>query len=198
MKHAYSLLTVKSFDDDARVIEGVATTPSPDRLGDIVDSEGAQYKLPIPLLWQHDPRQPIGHVVAAKVAKDGITITARLAKLSDPGVLQERLDMAWQSLKIGLVCGLSIGFSPIESARIKDTYSEHFLKWDWLELSCVTIPANAEASITAVKSADRLLLNARGDRLGAIVRLTDQVPSAPGPKKVIPPEQRKAGVVYID
>jgi HK97 family phage prohead protease/HK97 family phage major capsid protein len=163
MKRAYSLLTVKSFDEDSRVIEGIATTPSPDRMGDIVEPEGAKFTLPIPLLWQHDSRSPVGHVEAAKVSKDGITITARFAKIEEPGKLKDRIDEAWQSLKAGLVRGLSIGFSPLESARIKDTWSEHYLSWDWLELSCVTIPANSEASITTVKTADRAQLAASGD-----------------------------------
>lgn len=179
MKRAYSLLTVKSFDEDSRVIEGIATTPSPDRMGDIVEPEGAKFTLPIPLLWQHDSRSPVGHVEAAKVSKDGITITARFAKIEEPGKLKDRIDEAWQSLKAGLVRGLSIGFSPLESARIKDTWSEHYLQWDWLELSCVTIPANADASITSVKTADRAQLAASGDAR-AVVHLD---PGASGSRK---------------
>lgn len=161
MKRAYSLLTIKGVDDAERVIEGIATTPTADRMGDVVEPEGAQFKTPLPLLWQHDSARPIGHVEVAKVSKDGISIKARLAKIEEPGSLKDRLDEAWQSIKSGLVRGLSIGFSPIESARIKDTYSEHFLKWEWLELSAVTIPANAEASITAIKTADQAALGHR-------------------------------------
>ncbi len=56
MKRAYSLFTVKSIDEEQRIIEGIATTPSTDRMGDIVEPEGAQFKLPIPLLWQHNSR----------------------------------------------------------------------------------------------------------------------------------------------
>ena len=83
MQRAYSQLTIKAVNEDQRTIEGVATTPSPDRMGDIVEPTGAVFKLPIPLLYQHDSSQPIGHVEAAKVSKDGITITARLVKFSD-------------------------------------------------------------------------------------------------------------------
>ena len=36
LNRAYSLLTVKSVDEDARVITGMATTPETDRMGDIV------------------------------------------------------------------------------------------------------------------------------------------------------------------
>jgi HK97 family phage major capsid protein/HK97 family phage prohead protease len=184
MKRAYSQLTIKSIDEDLRVIEGIATTPTPDRYGDIVEPDGAKYALPLPLLWQHNSREPIGHVETAKVAPDGITIKARLVKITEPGALKDRLDEAWQSLKSGLVRGLSIGFTPLESARIKDTYSERFLSWEWLELSCVVIAANADASITSIKSADQALLAASGEKQRDVVRLGSP-PGASG-KKVNP------------
>jgi len=192
MKRAYSLITIKNVNEDERVIEGIATTPTTDRMGDIVDSEGAQFKLPLPLLWQHSSNEPIGHVIAATVSPDGIAIKAKFAKTLEPGTLKDRLDEAWQSVKLGLVRGLSIGFQSIESARIKDTWSEHYLKWDWLELSCVTIPANMEANITNVKSADRALLAASGYRQRAPVYLT----STPGVSGQ--PPARRAGVVYLN
>lgn len=40
LKRACSLLTVKSFSEDERVITGIASTPSPDRDGDILEPEG--------------------------------------------------------------------------------------------------------------------------------------------------------------
>lgn len=172
---AYSVFSVKSIDEDSRTLDGIATTPAPDRMGDIVEPTGAQFSLPLPLLWQHDSSQPIGHVLAAKVTPEGITVRAQIVKVDEPGPLKDRLDEAWQSLKHGLVRGFSIGFRSLESARIKDTWSEHFLKWDWLELSCVTIPANADASITSIKSADQLLRAASGAR--GVVRL-DTVPAS--------------------
>ena len=79
MNRAYSFITIKSVDEDERVIEGIASTPSPDRMGDIVNPMGAKFELPLPLLWQHDHASPIGHVVEAKATKDGITFKAKLA-----------------------------------------------------------------------------------------------------------------------
>lgn len=157
MERAYSLLTVKAVDDDQRIIDGIASTPSTDRMGDVVEPQGVQFKLPLPLLWQHDSRQPIGHVIEAKVTDEGIRIKAQIAK----GVLR-RIDEAWALIKAGLVRGLSIGFSAIETARIEGSFGYRFLKWEWLELSAVTIPANQDATITAVKTIDRALLAAFG------------------------------------
>jgi HK97 family phage prohead protease len=101
------------------------------------------------LLWQHDSSQPIGHVTHAKVSKAGIEIIAKIAK----GVTAE-IDRAWLLIKAGLVPGLSIGFKPIKHEFIKETKGIRFLKWDFLELSAVTIPANAECTIATVKSID--------------------------------------------
>lgn len=155
---AYALVEWKSIDDDKRIIEGIATTPTPDRVGDIIEPQGAEFQLPIPFLWQHDSRQPIGNVVEAKVTDKGIKIKAQLVKVDEPGKLKDRVDEAWQSIKHELVRGLSIGFKAIETARIEGTFSERVMQWLWLELSAVTIAANGEATITAIKSIDTELL----------------------------------------
>jgi HK97 family phage prohead protease/HK97 family phage major capsid protein len=157
MNRAYSLLTVKAVDDDARSISGMATTPAPDRLNDVVEPTGAQFSLPIPLLWQHDSAQPIGHVTHAKVSRSGIEIVAKMVRITEPGRLKDRLDEAWQSIKTGLVSGLSIGFKALEHEIIPTSKGIRFTKWRFLELSCVTIPANAECSIETVKSIDTAL-----------------------------------------
>lgn len=189
MNRAYSLLTVKAVDEDAREIEGIATTPTADRSGDIVEPKGADFKLPIPLLWQHDSRKPIGHVTEAKVTDEGIVIKANLTKIDEAGALKDRLDEAWQSIKHGLVQGLSIGFQPVESARIEGSYSYRFMKWLWLELSAVTIPANGEASITAIKSIDTELRAATGEKQHVVVRLDAPGASGKSTTKSIPAPQ---------
>lgn len=154
MPRLYSKFTVKTVDSALRRISGIATTPSTDRIGDIVDPLGASYELPLPFLWQHDSMQPVGHVTGAKASQSGITVDVQLAQIDEPGTLQDRLNEAWQSIKTGLVRGMSIGFAPIEYVAIKETGGLHFTKWAWLELSAVTIPANADASISAIKAAD--------------------------------------------
>lgn len=167
MKRAYSVLTIKAMDEEKREIVGIATTPTTDRTGDIVEPKGGEFKLPIPLLWQHDSHQPIGHVTHAKVTDAGIEVRATLVKIAEPGALKERLDEAWQSIKSGLVRGFSIGFRPLEEARIGDTYSYRYLKWLWLELSAVTIPANGDCSITAIKSIDEAMRRTASGASGA-------------------------------
>lgn len=163
LNRAYAVLEVKSIDEDARIIEGIATTPTADRTGDIVEPKGADFKLPIPFLWQHRSGEPIGHVIEAKVTKEGVKVKAQIIKVPEPGKLKDRVDEAWQSIKLGLVRGLSIGFKPLEFSRIDEaSYSMRFIKWLWLELSAVTIPANGDATITGIKSIDTELRAASG------------------------------------
>ena len=144
-------MTVKSVDEEKRIITGIATTISPDREDDIVDPLGAKFTLPIPFLWQHDHSRPIGEVIAATVTDKGIEVEVQIAQIHVQGRLKERVDEAWQAIKTGLVKGLSIGFRGKEYNYIDGSCGVHFKEWDWYELSAVTIPANMEASITSVK-----------------------------------------------
>jgi HK97 family phage major capsid protein/HK97 family phage prohead protease len=154
MNRAYTILEIKKVDEEERVISGIASTPTPDRVGDVVEPMGAKFSLPMPLLWQHRSGEPVGHVEWAKPGKDGIPFRARFVKTNEPGRLKDRLDEAWQSVKLGLVRAVSIGFSILEISRMKDG-GYHILEWEWLELSVVTIPANQDATIQTVKSIDR-------------------------------------------
>ncbi|MCM4870202.1 peptidase U35, partial [Escherichia coli] len=97
--------------EDERVITGIASTPSPDRDGDILEPEGAEFGCAIPFLWQHDYSRPVGQCTVRRVS-EGLEITATLVKpVPDmPSQLAARLDEAWAAIKTGLVRGLSVGF----------------------------------------------------------------------------------------
>ncbi|WP_172332679.1 HK97 family phage prohead protease [Mangrovicoccus sp. HB161399] len=146
IERAWSTIEVKAADGEAGTITGIASTPTPDRMDDVVLPMGAKFKLPIPLLWQHRHGDPIGHVTQAKVSGKGIEIVAKVAL----GVTEE-IDRYWALIKAGLVRGLSIGFRGIKTAQIENSWGIEFQEWEWLELSAVTIPAQAEASIATVK-----------------------------------------------
>jgi HK97 family phage major capsid protein/HK97 family phage prohead protease len=149
---AYSILEIKAINEDKRIIEGIASTVTTDRMDDIVEPRGAIFNLPIPFLWQHDSDCPVGQVIAAKVSDTQISVTCQFAQVDAPASLQDDLDRAWSMVKSGLVRGLSIGFNPIETAQIEGSWGRRYLKWELLELSAVTIPANAEATITTIRS----------------------------------------------
>lgn len=192
MNRAYSVLSVKAVDDEKRVIRGIASTPSPDRMGDVVEPLGAKFKTPMPLLWQHQHDKPVGLVEFAQPNKDGIPFEARLPEITEPGVLKDRVDEAWQSVKAGLVAAVSIGFQaiPEQVERLKSG-GLRFKEWDWLELSLVTIPANSEATITQIKAIDTELRAASGrDRQPAGASATTQ-------KTIKPPKPQEGRHMQI-
>jgi HK97 family phage prohead protease len=192
MNRAYTVLEIKATAEEGkRTFTGIASTPTTDRMGDIVEPKGAQFKLPIPLLWQHNSDDPVGHITKAVVTESGIEIEGEITTLPAEESQTElglRLLKAWQMLKSKLVRGLSIGFNPLEHTHIDGTYGYRFLKWEWLELSAVTIPANQEASITAIKSADREQMAALGRKSESFVRIP---PGVSG-------NRARKGVVYLN
>lgn len=163
---AYSVLNIEKMmdeDEEKMTIKGIASTPTPDRMLDVVDPMGAKFSTPMSLLWQHNHEKPIGHVTFAKPTKTGIPFTAEIPKIKEAGALKDRIDEAIQSIKYKLVTAVSIGFRPIKDAyEFMENGGIHFKEWEWYELSVVTIPANSEAVITAVKSADKAFLPASG------------------------------------
>lgn len=165
---AYSLLTVKSVNDDVREISGMASTPETDRMGDIVDPMGATFAREIPLLWQHRHDQPIGVTQLGKATKAGIPFRATIAKSAEPGPLRDLLDFAWQSIKAGLVRGVSIGFRSI-AHEVLDTGGLRFTQYEIYELSAVTIPTNASATIQTIKA-----LHQHADKAGGIRLLSSR------------------------
>jgi phage head maturation protease len=99
----------------------------------------------------------------AKATKQGIPFQAKIPKIKEAGTLKDRVDEAIQSLQYKLVAAVSIGFSILKGGyEIMDTGGLHIKSWEWLELSLVTIPANSEAVISAVKSVDQKALSAIG------------------------------------
>lgn len=157
MNKAFSTLEIKSTreNEGRRRFTGIASTPTPDRGQDIMEPKGAQFKLPLAFLWQHDTKDPIGWIHKAKITDAGIEVEGEVATLEEEGALKEHLKGVWQKLKIGLVRGLSIGFRGVPGfvEEIPGTWGAHYKKWEWLELSAVTIAMNQEASITAIKAA---------------------------------------------
>lgn len=158
---AYSTLEIRSAEvvGDDRIIEGIASTISVDSHKTTIDPAGVQFKLPLPLLLHHDHEKPVGEVFEAKVTNRGVEFKAKIFKAEESSKLKERLDEAWESVKIGLIRGVSVGFSSVEVEKRKGVVA-HFKKWLWRELSLVTIPSNSDATIENIRSADEKFLEA--------------------------------------
>lgn len=164
MNRCFSMLEIKGIDEDQRMITGIATTPETDRVGDIVDPMGASYAAELPLLWQHKQDSPVGIAEFGKATKSGITFRAVIAKIEEDGPLKQLVDLAWQAVKAKLVRGVSIGFKPLKY----DIMSEgglKFTKTEIFELSLVTVPANASATIQTIKALGTPMTDAGAIRL---------------------------------
>lgn len=153
---AYAVLEIKAVDDEKRVITGLATSPVPDRAHDVVEPLGVKFSNPLPFLWQHQHDKPIGLVTFDKPTKKGITFTATLPKIEEPGPLKDLVDMAWQAIKAKLVRGVSIGFRSMKHAYL-ESGGIHFQESEVYELSAVTIPMHQLATIQNVKALDTSL-----------------------------------------
>lgn len=163
MFHAVAVLHVKTADSATRRIAGVATTPAPDRQGDTIDPLGATFTNPIPLLWHHDTKRPIGLATLQRPTVDGIRFEATIPIVDEPGPLRDRIEEAWQSLKAGIVTGVSVGYRPLEGGiQVLKTGGRRFSRTEICEVSLVTVPANMHATIDVIKSLDAQFLAAAG------------------------------------
>jgi HK97 family phage prohead protease len=148
----FSAISIKSFSEDKREIEGIASTPVLDRVKDIVEPLGLTFDPDTPLMLNHDHSQPVGSVRFGKPTSKGLPFKATIAKVLEPGIVKDRTDEAWDSVKAKLIKGVSIGFIPSESEPIGKGAGVRFKKAHVHELSLVAIPCNPEAVITAFKS----------------------------------------------
>lgn len=152
---AYSLLTVKSVDEERRIIKGMATTPTVDRVNDVVVPEGVVFRGPINLHLYHKHEMPVGNVEFGRPTKAGIPFTATIPDVPEAGTVRERVNEAWHSVKYRLLGAVSIGFRAMaDGVELMKTGGLKFTKWEMLELSLVSVPANPEAVIQSFKSAD--------------------------------------------
>jgi uncharacterized protein len=137
----------------ARKIRGLASSVRPDRVGDVVEPAGGTWNLPLPLLLQHSHSDPIGWVRSIEVRNNGLWIEAEFAE----GFA--KADESWRMVEAGLMDSLSIGFRSIKSSPLPSG-GLRFEKWELLEISVVTVPANADAKIRRERQPAQLAIGA--------------------------------------
>ena len=169
---AYSVMTVKSLDEEQRVFEGIASTPVPDRSGDIVEPLGMKFCVPMPLLMHHNVERPVGQVEFMRATKDGVPFRARIPKVDEPGIVKDRVDEAWHSIKHRLITAVSVRIRAMENQveRMKNG-AVRWKECECTELSLVPIPMNADCKILTIKSIDTQQRAALGHDARRVVRL---------------------------
>ena len=112
----------------------------------IVDGAFSETNEKVKLLWQHDPKEPIGMIDSISQDATGLFVKARLL------FAVQRAKEAYALLKEGIINGLSIGYTPLKFKRTKNNRILYkVMLW---EISLVTFPSNSDAVITEVKNDD--------------------------------------------
>ena len=148
--HKEFRFSIKSIAPDG-TFEGLAATYGNVDLGGDLIEPGAFSKTlaekngEVPILWQHDAREPIGLGKLSDTSQ-GLVVHGELA-LESP-VAQK----AYGLLKRGVLKGLSIGYDTIKAQAGEGARRLSELKL-W-EISLVTFPMNEMAMVTGVKSID--------------------------------------------
>ncbi len=100
-----------------------------------------------PLLWQHDPKQPIGAWREMREDAHGLFVKGELF-IADIARARE----AYRLLQENIVTGLSIGYRTLQSHFDEKSNTRVLTKIELLEVSMVTFPANEFARVSRVKS----------------------------------------------
>ena len=142
-------LRVKQLDDTG-MFEGYASVfGNTDSYGDVVD-RGAFAKTigdkagRFPILWQHNPDEPIGVSTGMVEDMHGLAVTGQL------NLDTQRGREAYSLLRQGALQGLSIGYQTVNS--VMDGKLRRLTEVKLWEFSVVTFPANELANVTSVKA----------------------------------------------
>lgn len=110
---------------------------------------------PLPVLWQHNPSQPIGGYTELSEDSRGLKAAGFLLK-DDVALARE----AYALMKARVVKGLSIGYYVRADSYDEKQGVRTLNELDLREISVVTFPANEQAQVESVKSALSAMLKA--------------------------------------
>lgn len=145
MNKLYTKAEIQEKQQD--VFTAVASSEVEDRQGEVVRQSGWDLrnfkKNPI-LLYMHDHKKPIGKATRVWLDKTGSSPLLKFkGYISDA---TEELKGYKRLMEDGILNSFSVGFRPLEMDGNEITKSELF------EISLVSVPANPEARLLAVKS----------------------------------------------
>jgi HK97 family phage prohead protease len=160
------------------------TTDSVDRDGEVVVPAGMNskdYERNPVLLYEHDVQRPIGKMLGMKRMERAIEAEFALAPRPESHEGEWFPDTVAALMDFGALNTMSIGFlglearpaSKADSEKYGDGVRRVYGKWKLLEVSVVSIPANQDAIITAVRKG--LCSPSAAKRFGVVV------PDSPAP-----------------
>ena len=128
------------------VTDSVGDSIAPGAFAESLAAAARNGALP-PLLWQHDPKQPIGAWREMREDAHGLFVKGELF-IADIARARE----AYRLLQENIVTGLSIGYRTLQSHFDDASNVRVLTKIELLEVSMVTFPANEFARVSRVKS----------------------------------------------
>jgi len=146
----------------------------------------------VPMLFQHDPAEPIG--IWLELREDSHGLYARGRLIPEVARARELLSL----LRAGAIDGLSIGFRAARARIDPKTRVRSLVAVDLWEISIVTFPLLAGARVTAVKGESPRPLSsarARAERAWAEVAGAAVAADAPARRRprLLAPHARGAG-----
>lgn len=149
--------------DDTGAITGKAWVfGTADRMGDIIEKGAFISSSQLPMLFAHDPAEPIGVWDEIAETDDGLSVKGRLL-VTD--VARAREVRALVQAKA--VTGLSIGYS-VKKATGRKGGGRIIQSLELAEISLVTIPMHPGARVTSAKSASDLFAIAEAIHRAAV------------------------------
>ena len=144
-----------TLNHELREIRGIAMTSDKDLHGTVILPSGANFRDSTPLILEHNNSMPVGEVFFEK--KNGcVEFVARIANPEGPASLIERCEVAWQSVKSGLIKGVSIGASFTKENVKRIANIPTIMECTIIELSLTATPSNPGARILATRSQEVL------------------------------------------
>lgn len=139
-----------SQDDDYAYFTGYGSVfGNIDEANDIIEygafGETLREQKTVPMLWQHDWKQPIGLFKNMREDSTGLWVEGEINKKTQRGM------EAYSLLKQGAINGLSIGFMSKEWSYETEKNIRKIKKINLYEISAVTFPCNKLANVTDVK-----------------------------------------------
>lgn len=140
-----------SEEDNAIIIEGYANTTSADRVGDVVLQEawskgGMLNYLSNPIVLAfHDHSKPIGNVIEHSVDSKGLRVVAKIFKAAGN---------TYEFVKQGILRTFSVSFQVKDADYEQDKDLFYIKDLELLEISVVSVPANAGSVFSVRKSFD--------------------------------------------
>ena len=179
----------------------VITTDTIDRDGEVVVPQGmnsTDYERNPVLLYEHDEKQPIGKMVSMKRGERNIEAEFALAPRPENHVGEWLPDTIGSLMEFGALNAMSIGFLGVEarpatkadSMKYGEGLRRVYGKWKLLEVSVVSMPANQEAIVMAVRKG--LVSSGAVKSLG--VTVPDSIKVEPSPEAPMPRVKRSISV----